>query len=63
MNVIREGYLRLLGIDATLAREVLHNPDHRFYIPPPSDPVSVAITVDDESILSIIRDVFASKAK
>lgn len=45
----REAYLVSIGIDAALAREVLHNPDHRFYIPPrdAQEPVSVTIIVDD----------------
>lgn len=56
----REEYLRSLGIDDALAHEVLHNPDHRFHIPPPSEPTGVTITIDD-SILSIIRKVLADK--
>lgn len=60
----REAYLLSLGIDANLVREVLNNPDHRFHIPPrdESEPVGVSITVNDESILKTIRELFAERA-
>ncbi len=56
-EVDRKSYLLALGIDADLVREVLNNPDHRFYVPPrdDSDGISVTITIDDESILKIVQ--------
>lgn len=49
----REGYLLSLGIDASIVSEVLTNPSHRFYIPPPipsSKAVGVIFTIDDDLI-------------
>lgn len=45
----RKAFLLHIGIAPKLVDEVLNNPEHRYYIPPPSPPVegtSVAITVD-----------------
>lgn len=60
----REGYLLSLGIEPDLVREILNNPDHRFYIPPrdESDPVSVTITIDGETIEKIVREILAREA-
>jgi hypothetical protein len=41
----RKGYLLSLGIDAKLVEEVLNNPNHRFYIEPPTFSKGSAITI------------------
>lgn len=48
----REAYLLALGIDAGIVREVLNNPDHRFYVPPRDDSegIGITITITDSSI-------------
>jgi len=64
-EVNRESYLLALGIDAGLVREVLNSPDHRFYVSPRDDSegVGVTITITDESILNIVEEVLAARAK
>ncbi|TXH17368.1 MAG: HNH endonuclease [Gammaproteobacteria bacterium] len=54
----REGYLISLGIERSLVSEVLTNSNHRFYIPPPSDPnerTGVVITLNDDLIKQILE--------
>ncbi|MCR4347895.1 MAG: HNH endonuclease [Sulfuricaulis sp.] len=41
----RKGYLLSLGIDPNLVNEVLNNPNHRYYIEPPSQMPSVTISI------------------
>jgi hypothetical protein len=59
-EVDREAYLVSLGIEPEVVCEVLTNPDHRFFIPPPDDsePIGVTITIDD-SMLKPMKEVIA----
>lgn len=45
----REAYLISLGVDKRLAHDILSNPEHPDYIPPPSE-MGVAITIDLASL-------------
>lgn len=45
----REAYLVSLGVDRGLVQEILFNPEHPDYIPPPSD-IGVTITIDLASL-------------
>jgi hypothetical protein len=61
----RESYLLALGIDAGLVCEVLSNPDHRFHVPSrvDSEGIGVTIRIADESILKIVQEGLAARAK
>ncbi len=53
----REGYLLSLGVEVSLAHDVLNNPDHRFYIPPRAEPVEgVTITIDSDTIMRALQE-------
>lgn len=63
----REGYLLSLGIDEGTVRAVLNDPGHRHYIPPPDEsverkPVEIVISIDNEEIQKIIKEVLAEKS-
>jgi 5-methylcytosine-specific restriction endonuclease McrA len=47
----RESYLLSLGIDPTIVHEALNNPDHRFYIEPPSEREGFVIAIDLNEIV------------
>lgn len=53
----REGYLLALGVEPSLAKEVLSNADHRFYILPPTERTEgVVITIDNDIIMQALRE-------
>lgn len=64
----REAYLLSVGIDAETVRTVLSDPGHRHYIPPPEEDgemnpaTSVVISIDNEEIRKIIKEVLAEQA-
>lgn len=55
-NRDRQGYLLHLGGDSALVHEVLNNPEHRLYIPPPEsvDGFGITLTVDLDDLLQSI---------
>lgn len=60
----REGYLLSLGIDEGTVRAVLNDPGHRHYIPPQdeAEPVEIVISIDNDEIRKIVKDVLAEES-
>ncbi len=58
----RRGYLLQIGISADLVHEVLNNPEHRFFIPPPEEPrIGVSITIDSATVMQLIDKSISGK--